>query len=313
MMPMDWARLTQQHILVIGDVMLDRYWFGPTERISPEAPVPVVRVARQEDRAGGAANVAMNLAALGAQVTLIGIVGEDAEAEQLTRLLQAQGVQTHFYTTRLAPTITKTRVMSRQQQLIRMDAEERHDAFASALLPLVEQQLNQIDGVILSDYGKGALSEVQSLIQLIQPQRKLMLVDPKGRDFARYHGASLLTPNLSELRAIVGPVTGDQQIEEAAEKLIQQLDLEALLVTRSEEGMSYIGADQTYLHRPAQAQEVYDVTGAGDTVIAMLALALCAGLSKEMAIDLANTAAGIVVSKSGTATLTLDELRAATR
>ncbi|WP_416885479.1 D-glycero-beta-D-manno-heptose-7-phosphate kinase [Marinospirillum sp.] len=313
MMPMDWARLTQQHILVIGDVMLDRYWFGPTERISPEAPVPVVRVARQEDRAGGAANVAMNLAALGAQVTLIGIVGEDAEAEQLTRLLQAQGVQTHFYTTRLAPTITKTRVMSRHQQLIRMDAEERHDAFASALLPLVEQQLNQIDGVILSDYGKGALSEVQSLIQLIQPQRKLMLVDPKGRDFARYHGASLLTPNLSELRAIVGPVTGDQQIEEAAEKLIQQLDLEALLVTRSEEGMSYIGADQTYLHRPAQAQEVYDVTGAGDTVIAMLALALCAGLSKEMAIDLANTAAGIVVSKSGTATLTLDELRAATR
>ncbi|MFK7161400.1 D-glycero-beta-D-manno-heptose-7-phosphate kinase [Marinospirillum sp. MEB164] len=308
---MDWARLAQQHLLVIGDVMLDRYWFGPTERISPEAPVPVVRVARQEDRAGGAANVAMNLAALGAQVTLIGIVGDDSEAGQLTRLLQEKGVQTHFYATRLAPTITKTRVMSRNQQLIRMDAEERHDAFASALLPLVKQQLDQVDGVIFSDYGKGALSQVQALIQLIQPLGRPMLIDPKGRDFARYQGASLLTPNLSELRAIVGPVAGDQQIEEAAQKLIEQLNLEALLVTRSEEGMSYIGADQTCLHRPAQAQEVYDVTGAGDTVIATLALALCAGLTKEMAIDLANTAAGIVVSKSGTATVTLDELRAA--
>lgn len=295
-------------LLVVGDIMLDRYWIGDTERISPEAPVPVVKVTQQDDRPGGAANVALNLAALDAHATLIGITGADADSTLLKQLLGAAGITPLFHETRQAPTITKIRVMSRSQQLIRMDAEESLITEAEALLAPYAQALQQADLVILSDYAKGTLSRVQELIQSAREIGKKVLVDPKGTDFSKYRGATLLTPNLAEFEAVVGPCQTDECIERKGQALIDMLDLEALLVTRSEKGMSLIRAGGDALHLPAQAHEVYDVTGAGDTVIAVLGLALAAGADYPEAVRLANTAAGIVVCKPGTATLTLQEL-----
>ena len=306
-MKINFAAFEQASLLVAGDVMLDRYWQGATTRISPEAPVAVVKVQQQEDRPGGAANVAMNLVSLGAQVALAGVVGQDANAKLLHTRLQQLGVKSFFYCSPTQPTITKIRVTSRNQQLIRLDFEEPlqpEPEFISAF----QQGLPNADVVILSDYAKGTLSQVQQIIQLARQAGKKVLVDPKGSDFSIYRHASLLTPNLSEFEQIVGPCQNEAELEHKGEELRQQLDLEALLITRSEKGMTLIRAGQPALHLPTRAQEIYDVTGAGDTVIAVLGLALASGHDYPEAMMLANLAAGLVIAKPGAATVSLAEI-----
>lgn len=296
-------------VLVVGDVMLDRYWTGPTERISPEAPVPVVRINQIEDRPGGAANVALNIATLGGQVSLAGIVGQDETANALTTGVQTLGVEPKWHRVANKPTITKLRVMSRHQQLIRLDFEEPYPAAESvALLNAATQMLSTVDVVILSDYAKGALAEPQAFIQQARAAGVKVLVDPKGSDFSRYRGATLLTPNLAEFELVVGKVTNEADLVEKAHGLLAEFDLEALLVTRSEKGMTLITAGQPELHIPTVAREVHDVTGAGDTVISALGTALAAGSSLPEACAIANTAAGIVVAKLGTSTVSRIEL-----
>jgi D-beta-D-heptose 7-phosphate kinase/D-beta-D-heptose 1-phosphate adenosyltransferase len=296
-------------VLVVGDVMLDRYWTGPTERISPEAPVPVVRINQIEDRPGGAANVALNIATLGGQVSLAGIVGQDETANALTTGVQTLGVEPKWHRVANKPTITKLRVMSRHQQLIRLDFEEPYPAAESAaLLNAATQMLSTVDVVILSDYAKGALAEPQAFIQQARAAGVKVLVDPKGSDFSRYRGATLLTPNLAEFELVVGKVTSEADLVEKAHGLLVEFDLEALLVTRSEKGMTLITAGQPELHIPTVAREVHDVTGAGDTVISALGTALAAGSSLPEACAIANTAAGIVVAKLGTSTVSRIEL-----
>lgn len=294
--------------------MLDRYWLGPTQRISPEAPVPIVKVERIEDRPGGAANVALNLASLGAEVALAGLTGRDEAAQQLQQSLEASGVGCHFLASARHPTITKLRVLSRHQQLLRLDFEESfadadHAAFKQLVNDCLAQQAPQ--AVILSDYAKGALAQVQPLIHAARLIGVPVLVDPKGTDFARYRGASLLTPNLSEFEAVVGHCASDAELVERGLRLIAQYDWQALLVTRGEQGMSLLRPGKAPLHLPAQAREVFDVTGAGDTVIATLGLALACGIELPQAVTLANVAAGIVVGKLGTSTLSPAELAAA--
>ena len=297
-------------VLVVGDVMLDRYWYGPTGRISPEAPVPVVKVDQVEERPGGAANVAMNIAALGGHARLVGLTGIDEPAKALTEKLTSLDVHCDFVTLAAYPTITKLRVMSRGQQMIRLDFEEGfHDVPADVILPRMEQALSTASVVVLSDYAKGALEHVQAMIQLARKHGLPVMVDPKGADFARYRGATLLTPNLSEFEAVVGKVRNDDELVEKGLALIEQFDLEALLVTRSEQGMTLLQkGNHTPLHMPTQAKEVYDVTGAGDTVISVLAASLAAGKSLSDACKLANAAAGVVVGKLGTSTLSTIEL-----
>ncbi|WP_394202765.1 bifunctional D-glycero-beta-D-manno-heptose-7-phosphate kinase/D-glycero-beta-D-manno-heptose 1-phosphate adenylyltransferase HldE [Shewanella waksmanii] len=296
-------------VLVVGDVMLDRYWTGPTGRISPEAPVPVVRINQNEDRPGGAANVALNIATLGGQVSLAGIVGNDENAQALTTGIQALGVEPKWHTVADKPTITKLRVMSRNQQLIRLDFEESYTSVDSqALLDNAVAALPNVDVVILSDYAKGALIDPLDFIAQAKAQGVKVLVDPKGSDFSKYRGATLLTPNLSEFELVAGPVTSEADLVEKAHKLLKDFDLEALLVTRSEKGMTLITAQETELHIPTVAREVHDVTGAGDTVISALATALAAGSDLPEACAIANTAAGIVVAKLGTSTVSRIEL-----
>lgn len=296
-------------VLVVGDVMLDRYWTGPTGRISPEAPVPVVRINQIEDRPGGAANVALNIATLGGQVSLAGIVGQDETAQALTTGIQALGVEPKWHTVSDLPTITKLRVMSRNQQLIRLDFEEAFPAAESeALLASATEQLSSVDVVILSDYAKGALAEPQAFIAQAKAAGVKVLVDPKGSDFSRYRGATLLTPNLTEFELVVGEVTSEADLVAKAQGLLKEFDFEALLVTRSEKGMTLITADKPELHIPTVAREIHDVTGAGDTVISALATALAAGSSLPEACAIANTAAGIVVAKLGTSTVSRIEL-----
>jgi D-beta-D-heptose 7-phosphate kinase/D-beta-D-heptose 1-phosphate adenosyltransferase len=302
----------QARVLVVGDVMLDRYWFGPTGRISPEAPVPVVRVNEREDRPGGAANVAVNLASVGVQTTVVGLVGSDDEAAELSGLLEAKGIRCEFEAVDGAPTITKLRVLSRNQQLIRLDFENRFsNECAAALVKRVEQLLDQVDLVICSDYDKGALQQVQAIIRKCRKRRVKVLVDPKGSDFSRYAGATAITPNLSEFEAVVGTCSDDDCLVREASSLRRGLELEHMVVTRSERGMSVISSDGIAHHLPAEAREVFDVTGAGDTVIAMLGAGLAAGLDMEGAARLANLAAGIVVRKIGVGTVTVSELRLA--
>lgn len=298
------------HVLVVGDVMLDRYWHGPTVRISPEAPVPVVKVEMIEERPGGAANVALNVAALGGKATLIGLVGDDEAARALVKSLQSVHVTTDFVTLTDFPTITKLRVLSRHQQLLRLDFEEAfHDLDSAPILQKMQASLaQQMSVVILSDYNKGSLSDVQAMIQLAKKAGARVLVDPKGSDFEKYRGATLLTPNLSEFEAVVGHCRNDQELVARGLALIEKFDLQALLVTRSENGMTLIRAGQEPFHLPTQAQEVYDVTGAGDTVISVLASSLAAGSSFEHACTLANAAAGVVVGKIGTSTVNTIEL-----
>lgn len=308
-MKLDLTALEHARLLVVGDVMLDRYWHGATSRISPEAPVPVVRVGEAEDRPGGAANVALNIASLGARAGLAGLVGNDDNAERLERRLNDAGVSTYFARSEDIPTITKLRVMSRNQQLIRLDFEEGlGEVDPAQLTARVEAALPEADLMILSDYGKGTLSDVQGLIALGRRLGKRVLVDPKGSDFARYRGASVITPNLMEFEAVVGPCPDDATLAARGEALRAELGLEAVLVTRSEKGMTLVCEGHEPMHLPTRAREVYDVTGAGDTVIGVLGLALAAGHGWSEAMLLANLAAGLVVAKPGTATLSIAEL-----
>ncbi|MDO6685241.1 MULTISPECIES: bifunctional D-glycero-beta-D-manno-heptose-7-phosphate kinase/D-glycero-beta-D-manno-heptose 1-phosphate adenylyltransferase HldE [unclassified Agarivorans] len=299
----------QAKVLVVGDVMLDRYWHGPTGRISPEAPVPVVKVEQIEERPGGAANVALNAVALGAGSTLLGMSGEDEAGLALENQLATVGVECQFTKFADYPTITKLRVLSRHQQLIRLDFEENfHEVDSKDLTASFAEQVKQHQVVILSDYNKGALNRVGDLIALAREAGVPVLVDPKGSAFDKYRGATLLTPNYSEFEAVVGPCKDDDEIISKGLALIEQLDLEALLVTRSEHGMTLIRKGEAELHLAALAQEVYDVTGAGDTVISTLASSLAAGASLDDACALANAAAGIVVGKLGTSTVSTIEL-----
>ncbi|MDC9592149.1 bifunctional D-glycero-beta-D-manno-heptose-7-phosphate kinase/D-glycero-beta-D-manno-heptose 1-phosphate adenylyltransferase HldE [Xenorhabdus sp. IM139775] len=301
-------------VLVVGDVMLDRYWYGPTSRISPEAPVPVVKVETIEERPGGAANVAMNIASLGANSGLIGLTGIDDAARALSDKLNSVKVRCDFVSVPTHPTITKLRVLSRNQQLLRLDFEEGfQNVDAQPMLEKIQQSLPHIGALVLSDYAKGALSQVQAMIQLANEANVPVLIDPKGSDFNRYRGATLLTPNMSEFEAVVGHCKDDDDLVHKGTKLVQDLQLKALLITRSERGMSLLRVDQPPLHLPTQAQEVFDVTGAGDTVIGVLAAALAAGKPLNEACYLANAAAGVVVGKLGTSTVSPVELENAVR
>lgn len=310
-MKLSMPRFDQAPVLVVGDVMLDRYWHGGTSRISPEAPVPVVKVEQIEDRPGGAANVALNIAALGAPAMLVGITGIDEAADSLTDSLNAAGVDVHFQRLAEQPTIVKLRVMSRHQQLLRMDFEEAFETNAEALAAEVERLLPQARVLVLSDYGKGALKNHQALIQAARRRGVPVLADPKGKDFSIYRGASLITPNLSEFEAIVGRCADEADLVTKGAGLMQELELGSLLVTRGEHGMTLLRPGHPPLHLPARAREVFDVTGAGDTVISTLAAALAAGEELPQAVALANLAAGIVVGKLGTAAISAPELRRA--
>ncbi|MFM9270360.1 bifunctional D-glycero-beta-D-manno-heptose-7-phosphate kinase/D-glycero-beta-D-manno-heptose 1-phosphate adenylyltransferase HldE [Halomonas elongata] len=308
-MKLDLTALEHSRLLVVGDVMLDRYLHGGTSRISPEAPVPVVRVEEDEDRPGGAANVALNIASLGARAALAGLVGDDGNADRLVHRLEDVGVSTHFVRSPDIPTITKLRVMSRNQQLIRLDFEEGLGKVdTQGLAAQVEEALPDADLVILSDYGKGTLTDVAALIARVRDAGKRVLVDPKGSDFSKYRGASVITPNLAEFEAVAGPCPDDATLAVRGEVLRAELELEALLITRSEKGMTLIREGAEPLHLPTRAREVFDVTGAGDTVIGVLGLALAAGHGFPEAMTLANLAAGLVVAKPGTATLSIAEL-----
>ncbi|WP_286236627.1 bifunctional D-glycero-beta-D-manno-heptose-7-phosphate kinase/D-glycero-beta-D-manno-heptose 1-phosphate adenylyltransferase HldE [Neptuniibacter halophilus] len=311
-MKIQMPRFDKAQVLVVGDLMLDRYWHGPTSRISPEAPVPVVKVEQHEDRPGGAANVALNVTALGAGVSLVGLVGEDEAGRALKEQLSSARVNCVFAHTDQEPTITKLRVISRHQQLIRLDFEDKFAADYSARLEnSVSPLLDNVSVLVLSDYGKGTLSDCQSLIRQAREKQVAVMVDPKGSDFGRYRGATLLTPNLSEFETIVGPCATEEELVSKGQQLLADLELEALLVTRSEQGMTLIRANQEELHFPARAREVFDVTGAGDTVISTLAAALAAGEDLANAVALSNIAASIVVGKLGTAAISAPELRRA--
>ncbi|MCA3003501.1 MAG: D-glycero-beta-D-manno-heptose-7-phosphate kinase [Rhodocyclaceae bacterium] len=291
--------------------MLDRYWFGEVSRISPEAPVPIVHVKKTEERPGGAANVARNIASLGGQATLLSVVGDDEPGRTLTTLLEQERVSTHFHKDSSLPTTVKLRVIGRQQQLMRIDFETPPSReVLEDKLDDFESMVDAHDVVILSDYGKGGLTHVTKMIDAAKRHGKRILIDPKGDDYSKYRGATLLTPNRSEFREIMGKWRDDTDLAQRAEKLRDDLSLEALLVTRSEEGMSLFTASEI-LHEPTQAREVFDVSGAGDTVIATIALMLAAGSDIAAAVRIANRAAGVVVGKLGTATLTRTELEAA--
>ncbi|TAM52962.1 MAG: D-glycero-beta-D-manno-heptose-7-phosphate kinase [Paraburkholderia sp.] len=302
-------RLGEARVLIVGDVMLDRYWFGDVNRISPEAPVPVVHVQRQEDRLGGAANVARNVAALGARAGLLCVVGRDEPGERIVELLKATGVAAHLERDPELPTTIKLRVLSRQQQLLRVDFEKTpaHEALLAGLARF-DSLLASHDVILLSDYAKGGLTHVTQMIAKARAAGKPVLVDPKGDDWERYRGATLITPNRAELREVVGHWKSEDDLRSRVDALRASLDIESLLLTRSEEGMTLFTADGAVLTAPAVAREVYDVSGAGDTVIATLAVMLAAKLPLVAAVTLANRAAGIVVGKLGTATVDYDEL-----
>ena len=305
----DRNQFSKTRLLVVGDVMLDRYWFGDTGRISPEAPVPVVQVAKIDERLGGAANVARNASALGAKTTILGVIGQDEAGKRVEQLLQESGVQSQLQADSKVPTTVKLRVIARQQQLIRLDFEETPSQNSlDEKLKCFESLLPQVDVVILSDYGKGALEQVSAMIALAKANKKLVLVDPKGDAYSKYKGATVLTPNRSELRQVIGQWSDEADLTKRAQSLRQQLELSALLLTRSEEGMTLFTEKGTE-HVRAQAREVFDVSGAGDTVIATLAVAMAAGWPLERAMALANRAGGIVVGKLGTATVSAEELQ----
>jgi len=300
--------VTRSRVLVVGDVMLDRYWFGEVDRISPEAPVPVVRVARREDRLGGAANVARNIAALGAQATLVGVVGDDEAGERIDRLAGEAGVQADLVRDAEHPTTLKMRVLGRQQQLLRVDFEQHPaEAALDGVDAAVARHLAGHDVVVLSDYAKGALDRVAALITLARKAGVPVLVDPKGDDYRRYRGATLVTPNRAEMQQAVGRWQTESELSERAQRLRGDLQLEALLVTRSEQGMTLF-TDTGREHVDAQAHEVFDVSGAGDTVLATLAVMRAVALPWAEAMNWANRAGGIVVGKLGTSIVTAAEL-----
>lgn len=318
-MKLEMPALQDARVLVVGDVMLDRYYHGETSRISPEAPVAVVNVQGQEDRPGGASNVALNLAALGAAATLVGVVGRDSTADSLRKRLAAAGVQCEFLESSNKPTITKLRVVSKHQQLLRLDFEEEFDASdTSGLGDNVEKSLLNSQILVLSDYSKGTLTDPAALIGLARQLNIPVIVDPKGTDFEKYRGATLITPNLPEFEAVVGVCRTEEEIVDKGRGLMSSLQLESILITRGENGMTLLRPTAPELHLPAKAQEVYDVTGAGDTVIAVLAavIAVVNTWSQQSLADatrIANLAAGLAVGKLGTAAISGPELRRAVR
>jgi rfaE bifunctional protein kinase chain/domain len=294
--------------LVVGDIMLDRYWFGECERISPEAPVPVVRIARTEERLGGAANVARNVASMKATAGLLSVVGDDEAGSRLASLLRQSRITPHLHRDGRLSTTVKLRVIARQQQMVRVDFETSPDQeVLAAHLDEFEALAPTYDAIVMSDYGKGGLTHIERMIAIAKTANRPILVDPKGDDYARYRGATLLTPNRAELREVVGRWKNEADLESRAQKLRHDLALPALLLTRSEEGMTLFTDEGTW-SVPAQAREVFDVSGAGDTVIAVLGTLLAAGLPLKDAVALANKAGGIVVGKLGTATVAYEEL-----
>jgi D-glycero-beta-D-manno-heptose-7-phosphate kinase len=302
--------LVQAKVLVVGDVMLDRYWFSDVDRISPEAPVPVAKIVRTENRPGGAANVARNISSLGGQVTLLSVIGEDEAGRDLEQILTTDKVTTLLRKDTTISTTVKLRVVARNQQLIRLDFEQHpsHEIL-NEVLGEYESLIDSHDVVILSDYGKGGLSHTKTMIDLARQHNKQILVDPKGSDYSRYQNATIITPNRSELRDAVGQWGNEEQLTNKVQQLMKELNLEYLLLTRSEEGMSlFVKDDRLNIHYPTLAHEVYDVSGAGDTVIAVLSLMLAGNIPIDEAAHLANIAAGIVVGKLGTATVTQSEL-----
>jgi rfaE bifunctional protein kinase chain/domain len=304
------AQLEAARVLVVGDAMLDRYWFGTVERISPEAPVPVVRVnpAKQEERLGGAANVAWNVQALGAHARLLTAIGDDEHGHRLESLLANSGIESLFKRDPRLTTIVKLRVIGRSQQLLRVDFEEEPDhEVLEDMLASYESALSVSGVVLFSDYGKGGLTHIPHMIQRARAAGRSVLVDPKGSDYERYRGATVITPNRNELAQVIGPWRNEAQLHERAQALRESLGLEGLLLTRSEEGMSLFDADG-HVQVAADAREVFDVTGAGDTVIATVAAMLACGLGLREALPIANRAGGIVVGKFGTATVAYDEL-----
>ncbi|TFZ05802.1 D-glycero-beta-D-manno-heptose-7-phosphate kinase [Ramlibacter henchirensis] len=301
-------QLANARVLVVGDAMLDRYWHGAVERISPEAPVPVVKVSREEERIGAAANVAYNVATLGAQASFLGVVGDDEPGHRLESLLRETGIAAHLKRDPGLKTTVKLRVIGRQQQLLRMDFENEPDHEVLALQSSsFGELLPRQDAILFSDYGKGGLAHIPAMIAAAASAKKPVLIDPKGDDYGRYRGATVITPNRAELQDVVGRWTSEDDLRKRAHNLRESLELQALLVTRSEEGMTLFDA-QGELHVKAQAREVFDVTGAGDTVIATLAAMVAAGLPLRDAVPIANRAGGIVVGKFGTATVSYEEL-----
>jgi len=301
-------RLARARVLVVGDAMLDRYWFGAVDRISPEAPVPVVRVTREEERLGGAANVALNVKTLGARATLLTVVGDDEPARKLRLLLEQQGVTALLGSDPQLYTIVKLRVIGRSQQLIRIDFENQPDhEVLSGMLSDYERVLPDHDAVLFSDYGKGGLTHIPRMIELARAAGKPVLIDPKGSDYSRYAGATVITPNRAELAQVIGAWTSEAQLLERVQALRRAHRIDSLLLTRSEDGMSLFD-DAGHVQVPAQAREVFDVTGAGDTVIATLAAMVACGVSLREAMSIANRAGGIVVGKFGTASVSFEEL-----
>lgn len=299
---------SEARILVVGDVMLDRYWFGDVERISPEAPVPVIKVSRAEDRAGGAANVARNIAALGAKATLLSVVGKDEAGQSLEALVRNEGIDAILHKDGSISTTIKLRAIARHQQLLRIDFETAPSfEILESVLSDFSAALEKTDVIILSDYGKGGLGHIEKMIGMAKGAGKPVLVDPKGEDYSRYHGATLITPNRSEFRQVAGSWKDEADLERKAQALRRKLELDALLITRSEDGMS-LYREEGVLHEGVTAKEVFDVSGAGDTVIAAFGTMLATGASFEESMRMANRAAGIVVGKLGTAVVTKEEL-----
>ena len=301
-------QLQQASVLVVGDVMLDRYWYGNVERISPEAPVPVVRITREEERQGGAANVAYNVVSLGAKASLLSVVGDDEASRKLEALVAGTGIETHFGRDPDLKTTVKLRIIGRQQQLLRLDFENtpKTELLASQTASFA-RLLKEHQVVLFSDYGKGGLAHVSDMIAQARALGKPILIDPKGSDFSRYREATVITPNRAELQQVIGPWLTEAELQDRCQNLRQKLGLQAILLTRSEEGMTLFDA-QGAEHVSAQARDVFDVTGAGDTVIATLATAVAAGLSLRQALPLSNRAGGLVVGKFGTAALSYEEL-----
>jgi rfaE bifunctional protein kinase chain/domain len=306
--PLSKAQLAQAKVLVVGDVMLDRYWYGAVDRISPEAPVPVVRITREENRLGGCANVAFNAVSVGAQASLLSVVGDDEASHLLQDLIAKSGITPYFGRDAQLKTTVKLRVIGRQQQLLRVDFENTPQ---NEVLSSQTQQFMQLvpdhPVVLFSDYGKGGLAHVTDMIAAARKANKAVLIDPKGSDFSRYAGATCITPNRAELQQVVGGWNSEEELRTKAHNLRKQLQLDAVLLTRSEEGMTLFDA-QGVTHIAAQAREVFDVTGAGDTVIATLAALVAAGMSLREAMPWANRAGGVVVGKFGTATVSYEEL-----
>lgn len=301
-------KMAAAHVLVVGDVMLDRYWYGAVDRISPEAPVPVVRITREEERNGGAANVAYNVVTLGAQASLLTVVGDDEASHKLEALVAKTGIQPHFGRDADLTTTVKLRVIGRQQQLLRLDFENTPKNELLASQTAAFENLLPVHGAVLfSDYGKGGLGHITDMIARARAAGKPILVDPKGSDFARYTGATVITPNRAELQQVIGAWQDEVTLRTKVHALRTEFNLDAILLTRSEEGMTLFDTEGE-LHVSAVAREVFDVTGAGDTVIATMAALVAAGMSLRDAVPIANRAGGVVVGKFGTATVSYDEL-----